>query len=130
MLGNLLKTTLFVILFALFNFRSTKKVLTPYLSEHERFIASFSSKRKVPLTSKKLLFSTVPNDRCSYAVIEELLKMNYTFGTSDPPEFRGDQLRFFKGTEGVLMMAGVRLEAVLVEREGRQGLQLYKVSAG
>ncbi|KAH7703542.1 Protein F35H10.10, partial [Aphelenchoides avenae] len=70
---------------------------------------------------------TVPNDRCSYAVIEELLKMNYTFGTSDPPEFRGDQLRFFKGTEGVLMMAGVRLEAVLVEREGRQGLQVYKL---
>jgi hypothetical protein len=46
-----------------------------------------------------------------------------------PPGF-GDQLggmRFFQTPEGTIQLADIRLEALLAEKEGREGGDLYKI---
>lgn len=73
--------------------------------------------------------SNSPTTACFEAIRAELLK--FTEGENGgrmPPGF-ADQLnkmRFFETSEGIIQMAGIELEAIFPEREGREGGNIYK----
>ncbi|KAI1702705.1 7 transmembrane sweet-taste receptor of 3 GCPR domain-containing protein [Ditylenchus destructor] len=86
--------------------------------------------RNIEKDSNLKQLCATPSLQCYEAIIKEVLVLNYEFGAEDPTELRGQSLKFhqFETEYGsVAVLSDISIEAVLIEREGRDGTMLYKL---
>ncbi|CAD6199424.1 unnamed protein product [Caenorhabditis auriculariae] len=58
-----------------------------------------------------------PSAECTRLIMNTLLSTDYEFGLNDPPEFIGERLQFYKGSDTTLLASGMTVEALEIYNE-------------
>lgn len=68
-----------------------------------------------------------PTAKCTEFVISELESLDYEFGSSDPAEFAGERLQFYRSSDSVLVSSGIIVEGIELVNNEQMGPMVYKI---
>lgn len=60
------------------------------------------------------------SSECTELIMETLETMDYAFNKQDPPEFAGERLQFYRGTENILLASGMQVEAIEIYNQDEE----------
>ena len=92
------------------------------------YALAYAAKRIESNSTLKAICQTSASIECHDYIIMELLQMDYQFEKDDPNELNdGVPLRFHRDTDGVILQSGLKIDVQFLERQGRDGVVIYKL---
>lgn len=62
------------------------------------------------------------SSECTELIMETLESLDYAFSKQDPPEFAGERLQFYRGTENILLASGMQVEAIEIYNQDGESI--------